>query len=105
MKNIAIAALAAAALLLPAAASADEMSNGSMMSHAAPATMLCRPPMKDEKPNAMMSMHDAPLVCKEMRMKDGKMMGPVMPAGATAAQVDQAWRDYLASQIQIPQGG
>jgi len=105
MKNITIAALAAAALLIPAAANADAMSSDHAMMHAAPATMLCRPAMKDEKPNAMMSMHDAPLVCKEMKMKDGKMMGPVMPAGASAAQVDQTWRDYLSSQILIPQGG
>jgi hypothetical protein len=96
-----------AATLTPCAASAADttthamMGEGSMM-----ATLVCRAPQKDEKPNATTTAN-VPLVCKSMTamMHDGKMMGPAMQAGATAAKVDDDWRAWINATLLIPIAG
>jgi hypothetical protein len=66
------------------------------------ATMMCRPAMAKEKPNAMMGTHG--LMCKMMGKMDPKMMGPDVK-GMDAAAEDAAWHKWITQMMAIPFGG
>jgi hypothetical protein len=90
MKKTLLAAVAAVVVLGAPALAMDMMKMVPM-----DATMMCRPAMKTEKPQAMMG-------AKGMECKS--MAGMSMPntKGKTAAQTDKMWRDWIQQAMLVP---
>jgi hypothetical protein len=94
MYRLLLAALVASAALAPAAFAADDH----MM--AMPATvMMCHNSKSGEKPNAMMG--STGLMCKAVQTKK-LIAGPDMTNVKTAAEADQAWKDFVRRTITSP---
>jgi len=109
MKGSIAAALACAALAMPATAFADDAMGGGAMKHesAMAATMMCRKAAPNEKPTAMtMGENKTGIVCKtmqpDMMMKKGS--GPKITSSMSAEQADAAWRAYIQQIVEIPGG-
>jgi hypothetical protein len=107
-KGLIAAAVAFAALAMPATAFADDAMSGHGAT-AAPskmATMACRAAAAGEKPTAMTTGDKkTALVCKTMpaeMMKKGH--GPNLSGVLSAEQADAAWREYLQQAVMIPGG-
>lgn len=96
MKRTLLAAAAAVLILGAPAFAADSM----MKASPTEATMLCRPAVKGEKPDAMMGTKG--IVCKSMdKMMAAGHMGPNTKAMDKAA-TDKAWQQWLDQAIVIP---
>ncbi len=94
MKKMLLAAAAAVVGLGTAALADDAMMKAPMMQ----ATMMCRPAMKSEKPEAMMG--NKGMTCKTMSGK----MGPDT-TGMDKAATDKAWRAWIEQAMMIPLSG
>jgi hypothetical protein len=96
MKRTLLATAAAVLVLGAPAFAADSM----MKASPTDATMMCRPAMKGEKPEAMIGTKG--IVCKPMdKMMAPGHMGPNTKAMDKAA-TDKAWQDWLDQAIVIP---
>lgn len=103
MNRLLSAALVAAALGLPAAAFAADAMAGSMMMHAAPGTVVCRPAAAGEHGMAMMMSTKSMLVCKPVTAK--MMSGPDLSKALSPEQINMAWENYLNTIIAVPVTG
>jgi hypothetical protein len=112
MKHLISAIAACAVLAMPVYASADAMPGHDAMSHHAMghangATMLCRPAIGKEHPTGMlMDFKSTPIVCKAMdaAMITNGQGGPDLSKALTSAEIDAAWRAYVAGMITVPGG-
>jgi hypothetical protein len=90
MKKTLLAAAAAVVILGAPALALDAMKASPM-----DATMMCRPAMKTEKPQAMMGSKG--MVCKSMA-------GMAMPntKGMDKAATEKAWEDWFSHAMLVP---